>query len=74
MAYSLDGGISHDAKRETAIELTKEVSTFATTRFNVIFSVSPFGDDQRFGTRKPKHRIFNKFLFIALIFAQFPYE
>ena len=51
MAYSLDGGISQDAKRGTAIELTKEVSTFATTRFNVIFSVSTFGDDQRFGTR-----------------------
>ena len=51
MVYSLDGGISQDAKRGTAIELTKEVSTFATTRFNVIFSVSPFGDDQRFGTR-----------------------
>ena len=25
-------------------------------------------------TRQPKHRIFHQFLFIALIFAQFPYE
>ena len=34
MAYSLDGGISQDAERGTAIELTREVSTFAPTRFS----------------------------------------
>ena len=39
MAYSLDGGISKDAKRGTAIELSEEVSTFAPKRFNIIFSV-----------------------------------
>ena len=74
MAYSLDGGISQDAERGTAIELTRQVSTFAPTRFNVIFSVSHFGDDHRFGTRKPKQRIFHQFLFIALNFAQFLYQ
>ena len=51
MAYSLDGGISKDAKGGTAIELTEEVSDFPPNRFNVIFSISPFGDDQRFGSR-----------------------
>ena len=51
MAYSLDDGISKDTKRGTAIELVEEVSNFAPERFNVIFSVPPFGDDQRFGSR-----------------------